>query len=97
MKTPVMRAAKKAAANPPAASGSNRGPFELPDTIDLESVNAAQVALIRLVAQDRIAPRDALDISRMLEHRRRAIASVTLWEKMQELQAQGRQLRGEAP
>ena len=36
-------------------------------------------------------------ISRMLEHRRRAIGTATLWQKMQELEAQGRQLRGEAP
>jgi hypothetical protein len=71
--------------------------FELPDTTDLESVNAAQVVLIRLVAENRLSGREALDISRMLEHRRRAIASATLWQKMQELEAQGRQMRGEAP
>jgi hypothetical protein len=74
-----------------------RQPFELPDTTDLDSVNAAQVALIRLVAQNLIGARDALYLSRMLEHRRRAIASATLWEKMKELEAQGRQILGEAP
>jgi len=77
--------------------GHGRESFELPDTTDLDSVNAAQVALIRLVAQGRIGAREALDISRMLEHRRRAIASATLWQKMQALEAQGRQIRGEAP
>lgn len=71
--------------------------FELPDTTDLDSVNAAQVALIRLVAQGRLGAREALDISRMLEHRRRAIGTATLWRKMQELEAQGRQMRGETP
>jgi hypothetical protein len=74
-----------------------RAPFELPDTTDLEAVNAAQVALIRLWAQDRIGARDALYVSRMLEHRRRAIGTATLWRKMQELEEEGRQMRGEAP
>lgn len=78
-------------------SGHNREPFELPDTTDLESVNEAQVAVIRLVAQGQLRSRDGLDLSRMLEHRRRAIASVTLWQKMQELAAQGRKIRGEEP
>ena len=76
-------------------SGHNREAFELPDTTDLDSVNAAQVALIRLVAQGQLRAREALHISRMLEHRRRAIASATLWQKMQELEAQGRQMRGD--
>jgi hypothetical protein len=74
-----------------------RETFELPDTTDIDSVNAAQVALIRLVAQRQIGAREALYISRMLEHRRRAIGTATLWQKMQELEAQGRQMRGEVP
>ena len=78
-------------------SRHRREAFVLPDTTDLDSVNAAQVTLIRLVAEGRIGAREALHISRMLEHRRRAIANATLWQKMQELEAQGRQLRGEEP
>ena len=78
-------------------SSSKRDAFELPDTTDIDSVNAAQVALIRLVAQGELGAREALYISRMLEHRRRAIGTATLWQKMQELEAQGRQIRGEAP
>jgi len=78
-------------------SGHKREAFELPDTTDLESVNAAEIAVIRLVAQGQLRAREALHISRMLEHRRRAIASATLWQKMQELEAQGRQMRGEEP
>ena len=74
-----------------------REAFVLPDTTDLESVNAAQVTLIRLVAEDRIGAREALHISRMLEHRRRAIGTATLWQKMQELEAQGREQSGEEP
>lgn len=72
-----------------------REAFELPDTTDLDSVNAAQVALIRLVAQGQLAAREGLYISRMLEHRRRAIGTATLWQKLQELEAQGRQMRGD--
>lgn len=78
-------------------SMSNREAFELPDTTDLDSVNAAQVTVIRLVAEGRIGAHKGLEISRMLEHRRRAIASATLWQKMQEIEAQGRLLRGEEP
>jgi hypothetical protein len=78
-------------------SAPRREAFELPDTTDIDAVNAAQVALIRLVAQNRLRAREALSISRMLEHRRRAIGTATLWQKMKELEAQGRQLRGEAP
>ena len=78
-------------------SGHKREPFELPDTTDLESVNAAEIAVIRLVAQGQLRAREALHISRMLEHRRRAISSATLWRQMKELEAQGRQIRGEEP
>jgi hypothetical protein len=78
-------------------SAPKREAFELPDTIDIDSVNKAQVTLIRLVAQNLIRASEALKISRMLEHRRRAIATGTLWEKIQELEAQGRQMRGEEP
>jgi len=78
-------------------SGHKRDAFELPDTTDLDSVNAAQVAVIRLVAQRQLSAREALYVSRMLEHRRRAIASATLWHKLQQLEARGQQIRGEAP
>ena len=69
--------------------------FDLPDTVDLASVDAAEIELIRLTAQRRISPREALYFSWMLEHRRRAIGDVTLEEKMRELEKQGRQARGE--
>jgi hypothetical protein len=78
-------------------SAPKREAFELPDTTDLDAVNAAQVTLIRLVAQNRIRAREALSISRMLEHRRRAIGTATLWHQIKELEAQGRQMRGETP
>lgn len=72
-------------------------PFELPDTIDLDSVNAAQVAVIRLVAENRLSAREALYVSRMLEHRRRAIANATLLQKLRQLEARCDQIGGERP
>jgi len=78
-------------------SPRKRKGFALPDTTDLDSVNAAQVALIRRVAQNQLDAREAYYISRMLEHRRRAISSATLWRQMKALEAQGRQMRGEEP
>jgi hypothetical protein len=69
--------------------------FELPDTVDLAAVNAAEIVVVRLAAQRRIDAREALYFSRMLEHRRRAIADATLEEKMTRIEelrkAQGRE------
>ena len=59
--------------------------LELPDTVDLAAVNAAEVAVIRLAAERRIDAREAFYFSRMLEHRRRAIADRTLEELMRQL------------
>jgi hypothetical protein len=65
---------------------SRKEGLDLPDTVDLASVNAAEVAVIRLAAQGRIDTREALAFSRMLEHRRRAIGDATLEEKMNRLE-----------
>ena len=78
-------------------SGHKREPFELPDTTDLESVNAAEIAVIRLVAQGQLRAREGLHISRMLEHRRRAIGDETLEQTMKRLEEQGRKARGQKP
>jgi hypothetical protein len=69
--------------------------FDFPDTIDLASVDAAEVALIRLAARRRIAPREALYFSWMLEHRRRAISDRSLEQQMRELEAKVGKGRGE--
>ena len=71
--------------------------FDLPDTVDLAAVDAAEVELIRLAARRRIAPREALCFSWMLEHRRRAIGDVTLEQKMREIEKRRRQDEGEEP
>jgi hypothetical protein len=69
----------------------------LPETLDLASVNEAEIAVIRLASERRISGREALYYSRMLEHRRRAIGDVTLEQMMKELERQGREQRGEEP
>jgi hypothetical protein len=74
--------------------------YDLPDTVDLASVDAAEIELIRLAAQRRIAPREALYFSWMLEHRRRSIGDVTLEAKMRAIEEHDRQQRlagGEKP
>jgi hypothetical protein len=59
--------------------------FELPDTTDLAAVDRAEVELIRLATQRQVSSREALRFSRMLDHRRRAIAARTFEQKMDEI------------
>jgi hypothetical protein len=59
--------------------------FELPDTTDLAAVDRAEMEVIRLATQRRIGSREALRFSRMLDHRRRAIAARTFEQKMDEI------------
>ena len=60
--------------------------FELPDTVDLAAVNAAEIAVIRLAARRRLSPLAALRFIRMLDHRRRVIADLQLEAKMDRLE-----------
>jgi hypothetical protein len=62
--------------------------FELPDTVDLASVDAAEIAVIRLAARRRLSPLSALRFIRMLDHRRRVIADIELEQKMERLEAE---------
>lgn len=59
--------------------------FELPDTTDLAAVDAAEMEVIRLATQRRLSSQEALCFSRMLDHRRRAIAARTFEQKMDEI------------
>jgi hypothetical protein len=70
--------------------------LDLPDTVDLATVNAAEIAVIRLAAQRRIDAREAFYFSRLLEHRRRAIGDRTLEEQMTRLE-EARKARGKKP
>ena len=60
--------------------------FELPDTVDLAAVDAAEIAVIRLAARRRLSPLAALRFIRMLDHRRRVIADLQLEAKMDRLE-----------
>jgi hypothetical protein len=60
--------------------------FELPDTVDLAAVDAAEIAVIRLAARRRLTPLAALRFIRMLDHRRRVIADLQLEAKMDRLE-----------
>ncbi len=68
--------------------GASRAPqvLDLPDTVDLAAVNAAEVTLIRMAAQGQIGVREAILFSRLLEHRRRAIGDVTLEETLDRIE-----------
>jgi hypothetical protein len=63
--------------------------FELPDTVDLAAVDAAEIAVIRLAAARRLTPLAALRFIRMLDHRRRVIADLQLEAKMDRLEKEG--------
>ena len=67
-------------------TGKKQGNLDLPDTVDLEAVNAAEVTVIRLAAQGHIDAREAFYFSLMLDYRRRAIGDRTLEEKMDRLE-----------
>jgi hypothetical protein len=69
--------------------------FELPDTIDLETVNAAEIAVIRLAAQGQLGSRVALRFTRMLDHRRRVIADREFEEELERLEKEAKLRRGD--
>ncbi len=52
--------------------------LDLPPIDTLANIAAAQAAVIEAAAQGRIAPREALAFSTMIEHRRRAIETLSL-------------------
>jgi hypothetical protein len=60
--------------------------LDLPDTVDLDSVNEAEIRIVRAAGQRRIDVREALLYSRMLEHRRRAIGDRTIEEQMKRIE-----------
>ena len=57
-------------------SGRPRRPaLALPDTTELEGVDAAEIAIVRLAAEREITAREALEFTRMLDHRRRVLVA----------------------
>jgi hypothetical protein len=69
-------------------------PYELPDTTDLASVDAAEIEIIRLAARHRMTSLEALRFTRMLDHRRRVIADRELEQAIEDLR-QDRKPSGE--
>ena len=58
--------------------------FDLPDTVDLASVNRAEIEVIRLATQGRLSPMDALRYIRMLDQRRRVFADLDFDARLQQ-------------
>jgi hypothetical protein len=72
------------------------GVLELPPTVDLQSVDRAEIAVIEAAARRRITSREALDFTLMLDRRRRAIADVAIEARLDEIEARRkRRERGE--
>jgi hypothetical protein len=65
--------------------------LELPPTVDLQSVEQAEIAVIRAAAEGRISSRVALDFTLMLEHRRRTIADRGFEARMDAIEEANRQ------
>jgi hypothetical protein len=57
-------------------SQDNRPPLGLPDTSDIDGVNAAEVAVVRLASDRAISSREAVELTRMLDHRRRVLTDL---------------------
>jgi hypothetical protein len=53
-----------------------RVPLGLPDTSDLAGVNAAEIAVVRLASHRVITSREAVELTQMLDHRRRALTDL---------------------
>jgi hypothetical protein len=70
--------------------------FDLPDTVDLAAVDAAEIEIIRLAAQRRMSALAALRFIRMLDFRRRIIADRALLQEMERLEQEGKTEGAEA-
>jgi hypothetical protein len=53
-----------------------RVPLGLPDTSDLAGVNAAEIAVVQLASDRVITSREAVELTQMLDHRRRALTDL---------------------
>jgi hypothetical protein len=53
-----------------------RPPLGLPDTSDLAGVNAAEIAVVQLASDRIISSREAVELTQMLDHRRRALTDL---------------------
>ena len=60
--------------------------LDLPPVEDVAGLHKAQAMVIAAAAAGKIAPRDALDYSTMLEHRRRMIEIADIERRLKELE-----------
>jgi hypothetical protein len=60
--------------------------LDLPDTVDLASVNEAEIKVVRAAGQGRLDVREAILFSRMLEHRRRAVGDRSIEERLKAIE-----------
>jgi hypothetical protein len=65
--------------------------IDLPDTVDLESVDQAERRVVIAVASGATPYRAALALSRILEHRRRVIADRDIVDRMDAIDAANKQ------
>ena len=65
--------------------------LDLPPIDTLDNIAAAQAAVIEAAARGRIAPREALAFSTMIEYRRRAIETLSLEVDLRRYDAEARQ------
>jgi hypothetical protein len=68
-----------------------RATLALPATVDLKSVDQAEVAVILAAAEGKISSRVALDFTLMLDHRRKAITDLDFEQRLDELKEATRQ------
>jgi len=72
--------------------------LDLPDVVDAKSLAVVHARVIAAVARRRITPRQALDVSRLLDWRRRALETVEFeatLSKIEENQSKANKLRDE--
>jgi hypothetical protein len=70
--------------------GGTRGRFvkiDLPDIVDIPSLDRALSVVIAKTAADKVDTRAALDLTRMMEIRRRALSDRDLLERLKALDA----------
>jgi len=70
---------------------SNRPPLGLPDTSDIDGVNAAEIAVARLASERTISSREAVELTRMLDHRRRVLTTLDHARRLQAIEDDNRE------
>jgi hypothetical protein len=67
--------------------------IDLPDTVDLDSVDEAERRVLGAVANRKLPYKAGWAVMRMLEHRRRVIADRVLEDRLDEIEARNKELQ----